>query len=77
MIPETSRADLKSQFKVISVGKGKVIKLKQGTFLRLSPEIKAGDVIIANSYAGKECGIDGKSMRIMEQSSVQAVVSEV
>lgn len=74
MIPETSRQDLKSQFKVVQVGKGRIVKLKNGTFLRLAPEVKVGDTIIANSYAGKECGIDGKAMRIMEQSSVQAVV---
>jgi co-chaperonin GroES (HSP10) len=33
-------------------------------------------VVIANTFAGREIECDGKILRIMEQSSVQAVVSE-
>lgn len=75
-IPDISRGDLKSQFRVTSVGKGKIVKLKNGTFLRLAPEVKAGDVVIASTYAGKEVAVDGKLCRLMEQSSVQAVLEE-
>lgn len=75
VIPDVARADLQSQFKVIANGKGKIVKLKKGTFLRLNPEFGVGDRIVANRYAGREVPCDGKRMRLIEHASVMAVIS--
>lgn len=76
IIPDCARSDLQSQFKVVSMGKGKVVKIKKGTFLRLTPEFQAGDEIVSNRYAGREVHVDGTRMRVIEHDAVIAVIEE-
>ena len=49
IMPETSK-EKPQKGKVVAVGKGKV--LDNGT--RLEPEVKVGDEVIFNKYAGSE-----------------------
>lgn len=77
IIPDIARGDLQSQYRVVAMGKGKVIKRKNGKFLRLNPEFKAGDVIVANRYTGREVvPVNGRYCKVIEHSSVIAVVEE-
>ncbi len=73
-VAEVAFKELQSQFLVVSVGKGRVVRLKNGKFLRLQPEMRAGDTIVANTWAGKAVEVDGVPHRLMEQSSIMAVV---
>ena len=74
-IPDVARSDLQSQFKVVAMGKGKIARLKNGKLLRLNPEFQKGDRVVANRYAGREVEVDSKAMRLIEHSSVLAIVS--
>ncbi len=75
-IPDNARSELKSQYKVVAVGRGRIIKRKNGKHLRLATEVGVGEMVVANTYAGKVVEVDGKSMRLLDQSSIMAVVSE-
>ena len=56
--------------KVVSAGEGKV--LDDGTIKKM--QVKKGDVVLFQSYAGTEVKIDGKEYLIMDESSIMAVI---
>lgn len=75
-IPDTAFKDLQSQFDVVAVGKGKVKKFKKRKgFLLCYPEVKVGDRIVANTWAGTELVINGKPHRLIQQESVMMIVN--
>jgi len=56
--------------KVVSTGEGKV--LDDGTIKKI--QVKKGDVVLFQSYAGTEIKIDGKEYLIMDESNIMAVI---
>ncbi len=68
ILPDTAKEE-KTEGKVVSVGGGKV--LESG---KVQPiEVKKGDRVIYNKYAGDEILIDGKKHKIVKESEVLAV----
>lgn len=68
IMPETSK-EKPQKGKVVAVGKGKV--LDNGT--RLEPEVKVGDEVIFNKYAGSEIKIDDREYLVIRESDVLAI----
>ena len=58
--------------KIVSAGNGKV--LDDGTVRKL--QVKKGDVVLFQSYAGTEVKIDNKEYLIMDESSIMAVIEK-
>lgn len=67
-IPEKGKEKPK-QGTVIAVGNGKI--LEDGK--RQSMQLKAGDDVLFNSYAGTEVKVDGEEYLVMEESEVLAI----
>lgn len=57
--------------KVLAVGPGGLIDGKE-----VSMQIKVGDIILYNQYAGSEFKIDKKDVIILKQSDVLAIVEK-
>ena len=55
--------------KVIAVGPGGIIDGKE-----IVMQVKVGDVVLCNKYAGSEFKIDGKEVRIISQNEILAIV---
>ena len=68
IMPETSK-EKPQKGKVVAVGKGKM--LDNGT--RVEPEVKVGDEVIFNKYAGSEIKIDDKEYLVIRESDVLAI----
>jgi chaperonin GroES len=68
-IPEKGKEKPK-QGTIISVGNGKV--MEDGK--RQAMQLKAGDDVIFNSYAGTEVKVEGTEYLVMEESEVLAVI---
>ncbi len=58
--------------KIVSAGKGKV--LDDGTVRKL--QVKKGDIVLFQSYAGTEVKIDNKEYLIMDESNIMAVIEK-
>jgi len=69
IIPEKGKEKPK-QGKVIAIGNGKV--MEDGK--RQAMQLKAGDDVLFNSYAGTEVKIEGEEYLVMEESEVLAVI---
>ena len=59
------------QARVIAVGPGGIIDGKEITM-----QIKVGDIILFNKYAGNEFKLDGKEITILRQSDVLAIIEK-
>ena len=59
------------QARVIAVGPGGIVDGKEITM-----QIKVGDVILYNKYAGNEFKLDGKEVTILRQSDVLAIIEK-
>ena len=55
--------------KVLAVGPGGTVDGKEVTM-----QVKVGDVILYNKYAGSDFKLDGKEVTILKQSDVLAVI---
>ena len=60
IMPETSK-EKPQKGKVVAVGSGKM--LDNGT--RVEPEVKVGDLVIFNKYAGSEIKVDDKDYLVI------------
>ncbi len=69
IMPETSK-EKPQKGKVVAVGTGKV--LDNGT--RLAPEVKVGDDILFNKYAGSEVKVDDKEYLVIRESDILAII---
>jgi len=69
VLPDTAKEKPK-QGKIIAAGSGTM--KDDGT--RVPLEVKKGDKVLFESYAGTEVTVDGKEYLIMRQSDVLAVV---
>lgn len=67
IIPEKGKEKPK-QGTIIAVGNGKM--MEDGK--RQSMQLKAGDVVLFNSYAGTEVKVQGEEYLVMEESEVLA-----
>ena len=68
-MPETSK-EKPQKGKVVAVGTGKL--LDNGT--RATMEVKAGDEVIFNKYAGSEVKVDDKDYLVIRESDILAII---
>ena len=68
-IPDSAK-EKPIQAKVVAVGAGK--RDKDGKIIAL--EVKAGDKVLFNSYAGTEVKVVGEEYVVMEESEVLAII---
>jgi len=73
-IPPAAQDQLRAEFKVVAVGRGKVHPTKDAGLLRILPEMQPGNRVIASRYAGTEVPVDGKRMRIIDANAIIAVI---
>jgi len=66
-----SAAEKPSHGEVIAVGAGK--RLDNGEVV--SPDVKAGDVVIFSQYGGNEVKIDGEEYLILSESDIFGVIN--
>jgi len=69
IMPETSK-EKPQKGKVIAVGTGKL--LDNGT--RAVPEVKEGDEVLFNKYAGSEVKVDEKDYLVIRESDILAIL---
>jgi chaperonin GroES len=69
VLPDTAK-EKSTKGEVVAVGSGKV--LPNGRVVALS--VKAGDTVIYSKYAGSEVKVDGKELKIVQESEILAVV---
>jgi co-chaperonin GroES (HSP10) len=74
-LPLTPDGELKQQYVVKAVGKGRIIRTKKKRrWLMVFPEVRVGDRVVANRYAGHPVDINGHFHRIVRFDSIMAVV---
>ncbi len=69
-IPDTAK-EKPSKGEVIAVGPGKVAENGQ----RVAMDVKAGDAVLFNKYAGTEVKIDGTEYLVMREDDILAVIA--
>jgi chaperonin GroES len=69
VLPDTAK-DKPARGKVVSVGDGRV--LDDGT--RSKFQVKVGDHVIFNSYAGESFTIDDEEMLLMREEDILAII---
>ena len=67
-LPDSAKEKPQSE-KVLAVGPGGTVDGKEVTM-----QVKVGDVILYNKYAGSDFKLDGKEVTIPKQSDVHAVI---
>ncbi len=67
-LPDSAKEKPQSA-KVLAVGPGGMVDGKEVTM-----QIKVGDIILYNKYAGSDFKLDGKEVTILRQSDVLAVL---
>jgi chaperonin GroES len=68
VIPDNSK-EKPIQGKVIAVGPG---KRENGKLI--PPEVRVGDTVVFNKYAGTEIKMDGKEYLFMRESDILAII---
>ncbi len=69
-IPDTAK-EKPSKGEIIAVGPGKAAENGQ----RVAMEVKAGDAVLFNKYAGTEVKIDGTEYLVMREDDILAVIA--
>jgi chaperonin GroES len=69
VLPDTAK-EKSTKGEVVAVGSGKV--LPNGRVVALA--VKAGDTVIYSKYAGSEVKVDGKELKIVQESEILAIV---
>ncbi len=69
-LPDSAKEKPQSA-KVLAVGPGGMVDGKEVTM-----QVKVGDVILYNKYAGSDFKLDGKEVTILKQSDVLAVLAD-
>ena len=69
VLPDTAK-EKSTKGEVMAVGSGRV--LPNGRVVALA--VKAGDTVIYSKYAGSEVKIDGKELKIVQESEILAIV---
>jgi len=68
-LPDTASKERPIEGKVIAIGTGKTNKSGE----KVALEVKTGDTVIFNEYAGSEVKISGDKYLIMRESDILAV----
>lgn len=71
IIPETVEKEKPEKGEVIAVGPGKL--LENGT--RAAMSVKVGDVVMFKKYSPDEIKVDGKTLLVIEEGDVLAVLA--
>ena len=69
VLPDTAK-EKSTKGEVVAVGSGKL--LPNGRVVALA--VKAGDTVIYSKYAGSEVKVDGKELKIVQESEILAIV---
>ena len=69
VLPDTAK-EKSTKGEVVAVGSGRV--LPSGRVVALA--VKAGDTVIYSKYAGSEVKVDGKELKIVQESEILAIV---
>jgi chaperonin GroES len=69
VLPDTAK-EKSTKGEVVAVGSGRV--LPNGRVVALA--VKAGDTVIYSKYAGSEVKVDGKELKIVQESEILAIV---
>ncbi len=69
-IPDTAK-EKPSKGEVVAVGPGKVADNGQ----RVAMDVKAGDAVLFNKYAGTEVKIDGTEYLVMREDDILAIIA--
>ena len=69
VLPDTAK-EKSTKGEVMAVGSGRV--LPNGRVV--APAVKAGDTVIYSKYAGSEVKVDGKELKIVQESEILAIV---
>jgi chaperonin GroES len=69
VLPDTAK-EKSTKGEVVAVGSGRV--LPNGRVVALA--VKAGDTVIYSKYSGSEVKVDGKELKIVQESEILAIV---
>jgi chaperonin GroES len=69
VLPDTAK-EKSTKGEVVAVGSGRV--LPNGR--TVAPAVKVGDTVIYSKYAGSEVKVDGKELKIVQESEILAVL---
>jgi len=69
VLPDTAK-EKSTKGEVVAVGSGRL--LPNGRVVALA--VKAGDTVIYSKYAGSEVKVDGKELKIVQESEILAIV---
>ena len=69
VLPDTAK-EKSTKGEVVAVGSGRV--LANGRVVALS--VKVGDTVLYSKYAGSEVKVDGKELKIVQESEILAVI---
>lgn len=69
VLPDTAK-EKSTKGEVVAVGSGRV--LPNGRVVALS--VKPGDTVLYSKYAGSEVKVDGKELKIVQESEILAVI---
>ena len=69
IIPDTAK-EKPQQGKIVAVGPGQISDSGD----RVTPEVKAGDVVLYGKYSGTEVNVEGDDYLILRESDVLAIL---
>lgn len=69
LLPDTAK-EKSTKGEVVAVGSGKT--LPNGRLVK--PAVKEGDTVIYSKYAGSEVKVDGKELKIVQETEILAII---
>jgi chaperonin GroES len=69
LLPDTAK-EKSTRGEVIAVGSGRL--MPNGRVVK--PAVSTGDIVLYSKYAGSEIKIDGKELKIVQESEILAIV---
>jgi len=71
VLPDTAEKEKPQKGKIIAVGPGKINDKGE----RITPEVKAGDIVLFQKYSPSEIKIDGKDYLVAREDDIMAIIS--
>jgi chaperonin GroES len=69
LLPDTAK-EKSTQGEVLAVGSGRL--LPNGRVIKVSVEV--GDIVLYSKYGGSDIKVDGKELKIIQESEILAIV---
>ncbi len=69
LLPDTAK-EKSTRGEVMAVGSGRI--MPNGRVVK--PAVSTGDIVIYSKYAGSEIKVDGKELKIVQESEILAIV---